>query len=474
MKKLLMSLVFIGLLISCNTKEKKEIVTTPNIIIIYADDLGWADVGYNNNQYYETPSIDKLAAEGLILNRFYPSAANCAPSRACMMSGKFTPRHGVYIPQGLSRGGTIEEMRFKVPTIGADSSFNTFPVSINQLAPDFMSLAELLNQADYKTARFGKWHIGGDNQGFDINSANGEIGNITNYGKSEKRFYSDTLVAEKLTSASIEFIKKNKQKPFFLYLAHWEVHGPKAAMKDRISYYQNKKDSLGYAKYDAVYAAEVEQLDISVKRIYETLKAENLLENTLLIFTSDNGGVSDNTPNYPLRAGKGTFYEGGIRTPCFMYWKGVITQGRVSDQPVNGVDFMPTFAEFSGIDLLKEKFDGESIVPLLLGKEYKREKPIFFHFPLYIGGGGNDKQLPSYKGKENYWRAVPLSVIMKDEWKLIKYYEYDKVELFNLEHDISENKDLSAVEIEKKTELLNELNAWIEKTNAPIPSVFNK
>ena len=182
-----------------------------------------------------------------------------------------------------------------------------------------MSLAELLNQAGYKTARFGKWHIGQDNQGFDVNSANGEIGYITNFGKSEKRFYSDTLVAEKITTATIDLIKENKKEPLFLYLYIWEVHGPNKARKDRISYFQNKKESSGFSEFNAVYAAEVEQLDMSVRRIYEALKTENLLENTLFIFASDNGGVPANTQNYPLREGKGTFYEGGIRTPCFMF-----------------------------------------------------------------------------------------------------------------------------------------------------------
>ena len=278
------------------------------------------------------------------------------------------------------------------------------------------------------------------------------------------------MVAEKLTTASIDFIKENKKEPFFLYLAHWEVHGPNKARKDRILYFQNKKESLGFSEFNAVYAAEIEQLDMSVKRIYEALKTENLLENTLFIFSSDNGGVPANTQNYPLREGKGTFYEGGIRTPCFMYWKGVIKKGRVSDQPINGVDFMPTFAEISGVDIDEDKFDGESFVPLIWGKDYRRRKPMFLHFPLYLGGEG----LPSYRGKENYWRAVPLTVIMKDKWKLIKYYEFDKVELFNLENDISETKDLSAIDINKKTELLNQLNEWVEKINAPVPSIFNE
>lgn len=475
MKIFLLVAMLFCILNSCKISREKTDNRPPNIVIIYSDDLGWSDVGFNGNKYYETPNIDKLANEGLILNRFYPSAANCAPSRACMISGTYTPRHQVYIPQGLSRGGDINKMRFKVPTHGADSSFNTFPISINQLAPDFISLAELLGQAEYKTARFGKWHIGDDNQGFDINSADGVIGNITNIGGKENRYYTDTLVAQKLTSASISFIKDNLKTPFFLYLAHWEVHDPRAAKKNRIDYYKKKKKDLGFENFDPIYAAEVEQLDLSVKRIYETLENDNLLENTIIIFTSDNGGVSSNTSNFPLRGGKGTYYEGGIRTPCVIAWKGVIEPGRVSNEPINGVDFMPTFADIAGVKLPdNQPTDGESILSLFNGKNYKRTKPMYFHFPLYLGGGGVDKILPSYSGRENYWRAVPLSVIVKNEWKLIYYYEYDKTELFNIGNDISEKNDLSSVKTEKTKELLNDLNTWIRKVNAPIPNRINK
>ena len=315
-------------LLSTCTKTKKSTHNPPNIVFIMADDLGWSDVGFNGAPY-ETPNIDKIAAEGMICTRFYPSAANCAPSRASMLTGMYTPRHKVYVPQGLSRGGKISNMRFKTPTWNADSSFfNTFEVSINHVDPSIVSLAELLNQAGYVTARFGKWHIGGNNQGFDVNSAAGEIGITTNrtvehqvttnikiQGGKEERFYDDTMVAERMTNAAIDFITQNKSKPFFLYLSHWEVHTPMAACKDRIAYFSKKFSEQNITGLDPTYAAEIEQIDISTGTIIRALENHNISDNTIVIFTSDNGGVSNLTSNKPLRAGKGTFYEGGIRTP---------------------------------------------------------------------------------------------------------------------------------------------------------------
>lgn len=457
------------LTIACKRDNPK-----PNIVIFYVDDLGWADVGFNGNTIYETPNMDKMAEEGLILSRFYPSAANCAPSRASMLTGMYTPRHHVYLPQGLSRGGDVSEMRFKVPTHGEDSTYNTFQVNINHVDPKFESLAELLSKAGYTTARFGKWHIGDDNQGFHYNSANGESGNITNVGGKEDRYYNDTLVAQKLTDASIKFIKDHQEKPFFLYLSHWEVHGPMAARNERIAYYKNKIKQRNLDNVKPAYAAEVEQLDISLGRINDVLKQLNLESNTIVIFASDNGGVSNNTSNKPLRAGKGTFYEAGIRTPCCIKWPGTIMAGGVSEIPVIGIDFMPTFAELANVPLPKtQPVDGRSIVQILKGEKFDSSRAIYFHFPLYLGSGGLDKVLPSYHGISNYWRAVPLSVIIKDNWKLIYYYEYEKYELYNLKDDFSESHDLSSVNPKEAKKLLDELFLWSKNVNAPIPEIEN-
>ena len=458
------------LILSCCQREKEKV--KPNIVVIIADDLGWADVGYNGAKYYETPNIDKLAGEGMVFNRFYPSAANSAPSRACLLTGTYTPRHGVYIPQGVSRGGDVSKMRWKVPTQGQDSTFNTFPVSINTVAPEFISLAEILKEAGYISARLGKWHIGDDNQGFDVVSAAGIIGEITNFKGTEARYYDDPFVAEKLTDAALDFMEVNKNNPFFLYLSHWEVHTPLAAREERIAYYQGKLNNLENKDFDykPVYAAEIEQIDISVGRVLNKLKELNLEKNTIVIFTSDNGGLSGITTNHPLRGGKGGFYEGGIRVPFCIKWPGVTKAGSETDVPVNGVDFLPSFAEIASVSLpVSQPIDGTSFLPLLTGKPYDQDRPVFFHFPLYLGGDVG--VLPAFDGTKDYWRAVPSSVIMSGDWKLIYYYEYDSFELFNLKDDISEKNDLSALKPEVSDKLLETLRLWTKEVNAPIPDI---
>lgn len=465
-------LLFLG---SCQNKPQgNQFPEKPNIIIVIADDLGWADVGYNGAEFYETPNIDKMAADGMVFNRFYPGAANCAPSRACLMTGMFTPRHHVYLPQGLARGGEVSKMRWKVPTQGEDSSFNTFKVSINNVDPGFESLAEVLKKSGYISARLGKWHIGDDNQGFDAVSAAGVMGEITNYNGTEKRYYDDTLVAEKLTDAALDFMEENKDNPFFLYLAHWEVHGPLVARQQRIEYYREKLDKSGITGLNPVYAAEVEQVDISLGRIVQKLEELKLTKNTIVIFTSDNGGVTGNTSNLPLRAGKGTFYEGGIRVPFCIRWPGVTRPGSRTDVPVNGVDFMPTFAKIASAPLPGDQpVDGSSFLPLLKGGQSVQEHSYYFHFPLYLGGS-RDAVLPTWDGRENYWRAVPSTTVISGDWKLIYYYEYDRYELFNLNDDISEQNDLSSDNPEKADELINELKRWTDDVHAPIPSVSNE
>lgn len=447
----------------------------PNIIVIIADDLGWMDVGYNGDDFFETPHIDQLAADGMVFNRFYPSAANCAPSRACLLTGMYTPRHQVYLPQGLSRGGEVSKMRFKVPTQGQNSTFNTIPVSINTVSPEFESLAEMLKKSGYVSARLGKWHIGDDNQGFDVLSAAGEIGEITNYCGDEQRYYNDDHVAERLTDTALDFIEDNKKNPFFLYLSHWEVHTPLAARDERIDYYKNKLDRWPDKSYDPVYAGEVEQVDISVGRVLNKLKDLSLEDNTVVIFTSDNGGLSSVTNNSPLRAGKGTYYEGGIRVPFCIKWPGVTKPGTETDIPITGVDFMPTFAEMADAKLPQDQpVDGDSFVPILTGEPFDENRSLFFHFPLYLGGNEKTGALPSVDGDENYWRAVPLTVIMEDEWKLIYYYEYDRYELFHLKDDISEQHDLAARETGVALRLLDKLQDWTRRVHAPIPSVLNE
>lgn len=484
-----------------SSAERKS-TDKPNIIVIFADDMGWSDAGYKgliNSDFFETPHIDRLAREGMIFNRFYPSAANCAPSRASLLTGMFTPRHHVYVPSGASGGGEISAMRWKTPTLGAGESFHeTFHVSYTQVDPEFESLAEMLKRAGYVSARLGKWHIGDDNQGFDLSSAEGTPNYVTNFYGNEQRFYTDTTVAERLTDLAIDFIHQNRENPFFVYLSHWEPHGPQAARKARIEYFENKfyqlvgRDEMTQAFYDSVrrdpadvlnratYAAMIEQLDISTGRVLAALEAFNLDDNTVVMFTSDNGSVRRNTSNYPLRAGKGSFYEGGIRTPFAIRWPGVIEPGTVSEIPINGVDLMPTFAEMAGVSPPKHQpYDGLSILPLLTGNKSKfdHNRSLFFHFPLYTGGNRarylGEAELRVHNGPAGYWRAVPLTVIMNGDYKLIYYYEYDSYELFNLKKDISEEVDLSGTRPEVERQLLDELHSWVLEVNAPVPNIPN-
>jgi arylsulfatase A-like enzyme len=475
-------------------------IDKPNIILIYADDMGWADAGYKglkNAGFYETQNIDRLAAEGMIFNRFYPSAANCAPSRASMITGTYSPRHHVYLPQGYSRGEHIEAMRWKTPTHDAPKSFfETFQVNFNHVDPDFESFAEVLNRAGYATARLGKWHIGDDNQGFDLSSAEGTPNYVTNIHGEEHRFYTDTTVAQRLTDTAIDFMHENRDRPFFIYLSHWEPHGPLAARKDRIAYFAKKLGGLEgdndfrNAHYEALreesqlynaatFAAMIEQLDISTGRVLAALKALQLDDNTMVIFTSDNGAISTRSSNYPLRAGKGSFYEGGIRTPFAVRWPAVIEPGTVSEIAISGIDLLPTFAEMASVEPPESQpVDGLSILPILKGEDGKfdTERSMFFHFPLYLGGSAltaPDAQLPVFNGPDNYWRAVPSAVIMKGDYKLIRYFEYDSYELFNLREDISERYDLSEVKPDMASRLLLELEGWIKDTNAPVPSIPN-
>jgi arylsulfatase A-like enzyme len=471
------SYIILLLFIACHAK--KTDISRPNIIIIMADDLGWADVGYNGNVYFETPHLDRLANEGLVLQRFYAASASCAPARACMLTGMYTPRHQVYIPQGYSMFGRDNEdhylrMRWKVPTPGMDSSFFNFPVSVNHVEPEIESLAELLKKAGYISSRIGKWHIGDDNQGFDYNSANGQPGFLTNIDGDEQRFYADSMVAEKMTDAAIDFINQHKDQPFFLFLSHWEVHTPMVAQKERIKYFEEKAAKMGLTDFNAVYAAEVEALDRSLGRVMKTLNELDLEDNTLLMYTSDNGGLMGQTHNLPLREGKGAFYEGGIRVPFVARWPGVIKPSTSSDEVTIGVDFMPTFADITSVRLPEHQpVDGVSLLPLFKNADAEIPRQVFFHFPLYLGGDQYNKVLPVYGTDVKLWRAVPSTVIMDGPWKLIYYYEYDNYELFNLDEDLSETFNLAGTMPDKEEKLLKNLHQWVKESNAPVPYVPN-
>ena len=441
--------------IACSAQKEQE---QPNIILINIDDMGWRDVGFMGSEYYETPNIDALAADGMIFTNAYASAANCAPSRACMMSGQWSQRHGVYTVNNSDRGKS--STRKIIPTE------NTWYLDEGQYI-----IPEAFKDAGYKTCHAGKWHITKDPSlsGIDVNIGGCEAGNPGSYYPPYKRvpleapskdYYLTNLVMDK----TLDFLDSVQDEPFFLYYSPYAVHTPIQPFKALMQKYENKPEWNG--QNNAKYATMVENLDTQIGRMVANLEASGKLENTLILFISDNGGLYKVTKNWPLRAGKGAYYEGGIREPMFAYWPGKIKAGSKTDVPVTNLDFFPTLIEAAGISVPANKqLDGHSILPLFEGKKLE-ERPLFWHFPIYLEGGNMETQDPVF-------RTRPGSAIRFGDWKLIQYFENNDIELYKLKDDLSEKNNLVETHPEKAKELLGMLEKWRAETNAPVPTQLN-
>lgn len=448
----------------CKTNVSQN--AKPNFVFIFIDDMGWKDVGFMGAEYYETPNIDRLAKEGMIFTQAYANAANCAPTRACLLSGQYSPRHGVFTVARPDRGDPKE--RRLIPT----ENTGTVPL-------EHIFISEALKSGGYKSAAFGKWNVGNspEKQGFDV----------ADPGRGFKGHFNDEgiYLGDYLTDQAVKFIEENKPentgKPFFLYLSHYAVHTPIEAKEELIKKYQAKEGSGCHN--NPVYAAMIESVDESVARVHKVLEEQGLSENTLLIFFSDNGGHGTYTCQKPLRGGKGMYYEGGIREPMFAYWPKTVKPGTVCEEPVIGIDFYPTFLDLADIDEPEGYLlDGKSIAPLLSGEKTIDREAIFWHFPAY---------LQSYEGmkdesRDTIFRTRPVSVIRKGDWKLLQFHEAwvldggregipenNAVELYNLSDDIGENNNLAAVKTAKRDELLNDLLKWQEEIGAPVPTEIN-
>ena len=460
----LFAIVTILALSGCTTEKQK-----PNIVFIFIDDMGWKDVGFMGATYYETPNIDRLANGGMIFTNAYANAANCAPTRACLLSGQYSPRHGLFTVAGSDRGKS--EDRRIVPIK------NTTEIGLGKI-----TIAEALKPAGYVSAAIGKWHVGHkpQDQGFDVGIDRGDLGYP--YGHYNK---DSVYLTDHLTDVAVDFIRENNPKetgkPFFLYLAHHAVHTPIQAKEEITKKYENKEDIDCHNH--ATYASMVESVDESVRDVNKVLVELGLSENTLVIFFSDNGGHGTFTCQKPLRGGKGMYYEGGIREPMFAYWPGKIKAGISNDFPVISTDFYPTFLDLAG-QAAPESYilDGKSIVPLLNGGGSIDRESIFWHFPAYLEAYAGLKE----ESRDPIFRTRPVSVIRKGDWKLLLFYEEwmldggrdqiatnNSVELYNLNNDIGETNNLSNKEIEKRDELLDELLAWIDETGAPVPTEGN-
>jgi len=464
--RFLMTGVTLGLLLSGFTFAQEP--RKPNIVFVLADDLGWRDVGFHGAKFNETPHIDELARDGMIFNQFYSGGPNCAPTRACIMTGMYTPRHQLYTPGGKSKG-TFKYMKLLVPNKENSRGNEEFVSQNNAISPEHISIAEVLKTAGYVSARIGKWHLGKDTQGFDFSTSNGKDG-------PDQKHYGSKTVARTMTDAAIKFISDNKQRPFFLYVAHWDVHGPHKALGEVVNKYRKKKNGWSTdsdEKADPTYAAMVEAVDTSVGRIRNTLRTLDLEQNTFFIFSSDNGGTPITTMR-PLRGAKGALFEGGIRVSTCAAWPDVITADTDCDVPLTSVDLLPTFASMAGAPLpSNQPVDGTSFLPLLKGEKNLDRKSIFWHYPLYLPGTGDGRVKPILGTKEPYWRGVPATVVRQGDFKLFYFYEDKSIELYNVKTDISESQNLAATMPERASRMKSDLLAWVKKTNAPTPSTPN-
>ncbi len=427
-----------------------------NFVFILIDDMGWRDVSYNGSQFYETPNIDRLAAQGMKFTNAYAACPVCSPTRASIMTGKYPARLGV--------------TNFLPGTHRLPYSKLLAPVSRQQLPLEEVTIAEAMKPSGYVTAAIGKWHLGGpdffpEKQGFDVN-----VGG-TDAGSPKSHFYpqweghppitaaSGAYLADRLTDSAEEFIQKNAAKPFLLYLAHYGVHIPLEAKQDLIARYQTRIKP-GQLQNNATYAAMVQSVDESVGRVMKKLEDLKIADRTAIFFMSDNGGLSAAeykgqyaTSNSPLREGKGFLYEGGIREPMLIKWPGVVKEGSTCDVPVVSTDFYPTILEMAGITKdIGNPQDGVSMVPLLKQIGLPKRDALFWHYPHYSNQGGR-----------------PGAAIRQGDYKLIEFYEDGRTEMFNLRDDIAESKNLAAQMPEKAADLKRKLDDWLKELNPDMP-----
>ncbi|MGN6544582.1 MAG: sulfatase [Aureliella sp.] len=452
----------------------------PNVVVILADDLGQRDLGCYGSTFYETPHLDRLAQQGVRLTDAYAACPVCSPTRASLMTGMWPQRTGVtdYIgapnrPQDWKRNTKL------LPAPYSD-----------RLALDAPTLAKAMKGAGYATFFAGKWHLGPEgwwpeNQGFDINMGGIDRGGPYGGDKYFSPYGNPRLpdgpkgehLPDRLATETAKFIEANQQRPFFAYLAFYSVHTPLMARKDLQQKYEEKRRRLGLeAKFGreeprdvrlvqehAVYAGMVDAMDQAVGKVMAKLDELGLSDNTLVVFTSDNGGLSTSegwpTSNLPLRGGKGWMYEGGIREPMLVRWPKLVNAdsrlkpGSVSDTPVSSPDLFPTLLEVAGAQpQAGQVLDGASLVPVLKGDGLP-ERALFWHYPHYGNQGG-----------------APGAAIRRGKWKLIEWYEDDRVELFDLESDLSEKNNLAQSEPDRVRALQAELHAWQKEVGAKLPS----
>lgn len=471
MTKYLSSCLFL-FLICCTAKNE---IDKPNILFILADDLGYSDLSCMGSEFYETPNIDEISEQGMLFTNGYAGCQVCSPSRATLMTGQFTARHGITDWIGSPSGEAWRNKKRFTKVLPASYE--------HHLKKETITLPEALKSAGYKTFFAGKWHLGEqgnypEDHGFEINKGGyssgsprgGYFGPINN-PKLEKLKNGENL-SIRLAQETADFMKASRGEPFFAFLSFYAVHGPIQTNKRKWEKYRNKVEKKGIEEFgfeegdllpmrkyqdNPVYGGLVETMDDAVGIVMKSLKENNLDKNTIVVFTSDNGGVTsgDNysTNNMPLKGGKGYQWEGGIRIPYIINVPWMNLQGKSNSTPVSGSDFYPTILELVGLSSKsKSQIDGKSIVPVLEGKSIE-ERPLYWHYPHYGNQGGR-----------------PVSIIRQGDYKLIHFWEDGRNELYNLVEDIHEDNNIAEHELKKTAILSTSLMRWLESVDAKYPS----
>lgn len=448
----------------------------PNFVVIFVDDLGWMDLSCQGSKLYRTPNVDRLAEEGIRFTNGYAACAVCSPTRAALQTGRYPSRIGVtdWIRSRFQRGNLGTPDQNPTEYVGGPNRKLLCPPNPFWMESEEVTIAEILHDAGYETGYIGKWHLGDDEwyptgQGYTANRGGCDYGQPPSYfdpfnqpkhrhemiragipglpGRKPGQYLTHREAEE-----AVELIRAWKDKPFYLQVSHYAVHTPIQAIEEVTAKYRDRATS----EVNAKYAAMVESFDDSTKAILDTLDELGLAENTVVLFTSDNGGLDNGgrpTDNAPLRSGKGYPYEGGIRVPFIVRWPGVIPSGATSNEPVCSIDVMPTLVEAAGLELPKDRaIDGLSLVghAKSAGQKSLGRDELLWHFPHYRHAPG------------------PYSIIRKGDWKLIRWDEGIS-ELYNLNSDLAESKNLTSSEPQKHSELNERLDALLDETDAKRP-----
>ncbi|GIZ09699.1 sulfatase [Flavobacterium sp. UMI-01] len=482
MKKSIYFVAFLSLVLaSTNSYSQQKPATKHNILFILVDDLGYEDLSVMGSKFYETPNIDVIAKSGTIFTNGYATCSVCSPSRASILNGQFTARHGLTMYDGAKSGQEWKKLNRHTKLLP--------PEYKHHLDQKDVTLPEVLKDNGYKTFFAGKWHLGSaaekslpTDHGFDINKGGYEKGSPSGggyfapYNNPYLTDYNDQKgmpLSTRLANETASFIEKNKDTAFLAYLSFYAVHSPIQTTKAKWEKYRAKAEKMGIAdkgfkmeqelparkfQDNPVYAGLIEQVDDAVGIVLETLKKNGLDKNTIIVFTSDNGGVTsgDNfsTSQLTVRGGKGYQWEGGIRVPYFIYVPWLQQNGTRIDEMASGADFFPTLLDLANIPLQPQHHaDGVSLKPLLTGGKIA-ERPLFWHYPHYGNQGGK-----------------PVTIMRKKNWKLIHYWEDNHQELYDLSTDLEEKSDLASKNKKKLAEMNKELMDWLASMHTEYATV---